>query len=340
MPNTQPALDDPAQIEFVLNQARRADICRVLPFGALTKGREGKELAELRLMHEAGAIGFSDDGVGVGSAAVMNKAFQYVKMFDGLISQHCEEPSLSGGPMNAGLTANRLGLAGLPGAAEELMIARDLLLNRSVGARYHVQHISTAGAVSLVRQAKTEGLPVTTEVTPHHLLLTDEACSEYDTHTKMNPPLRTQADVDACIAGVADGTIEVLATDHAPHAREEKELEFDRAPFGIVGLETAFPLYMEALVRGRHISLPRLVRLMTMNPAGVIRLKDVGTLAPGAWADLTVFDPDEEWTIDPKAFKSKSQNTPFGGWKVHGKIKMTVLRGRMVHQDSPNRKKR
>ncbi len=340
MPNTNPALDDPAQIEFVLNQARRADLCRVLPFGAITKGREGKELAELRLMHEAGTVGFSDDGVGVGSAAVMNKAFQYVKMFDGLISQHCEEPTLSGGPMNAGLTANRLGLTGLPAAAEELMIARDLILNRTIGARYHVQHISTAGAVELVRQARANQQRVTAEVAPHHLLLTEEACAEYDTHTKMNPPLRTQADVDACIAGVTDGTIEVLATDHAPHAREEKEQEFDRAPFGIVGLETAFPLYLEALVRRKHISLPKMIALMTVNPARVIQQENVGTLRLGGWADLTVFDPDEEWTIDPARFKSKSRNTPFAGRKVHGRIKMTVLQGRVVYQDGVEKQTR
>ncbi len=313
MPNTVPALDDPAQIEFVLNQSRSANLCDVRPFGAITKGRDGKELAELHLMHEAGAVGFSDDGVGVASAAVMSRAFQYAKMFDGLISQHCEEPTLSGGPMNAGITANRLGLAGLPAAAEELMIARDLILNRHIGARYHVQHISTAGAVDLVRRAKAEGQCVTAEAAPHHLLLTDAACTNYDTNTKMNPPLRTDADVQACIDGIADGTIEVLATDHAPHAQEEKELEFDRAPFGIVGLETAFPLYLEALVHTRRLSLAAMIRLMTVNPARVIGLADRGLLAEG------------------------SRNTPFAGKSVRGRVKMTVVGGRVVHDEIASR---
>ncbi len=333
MPNTVPALDDPAQIEFVLNQAHKANLCEVLPFGAITKRREGQELAEMHLMHEAGAIGFSDDGVGVGSAAVMNKAFQYAKMFNGLISQHCEEPTLSGGPINAGLTAHRLGLTGLPAAAEELMIARDLALNRNIGARYHVQHISTAGAVDMVRQARAQGQSVTAEATPHHLLLTDAACTNYDTNTKMNPPLRTDADVEACIQGIIDGTIEVLATDHAPHAREEKELEFDRAPFGIVGLETAFPLYLAALVKTRRISLVAMIRLMTINAAKVIGLEDRGRLTAGARADLTVFNIDESWVIHPADFKSKSKNTPFVGREVRGRIKMTLVGGRIVYQE-------
>lgn len=342
MPNTLPALDEPAQIEFVLNQARRANLCDVIPFGAITKSREGKELAELRLMHDAGAIGFSDDGIGVASAAVMHKALQYVKMFDGLISQHCEDPTLSGGPMNAGLSAAKLGLGGLPAVAEELMIARDLLLNRTIQARYHVQHISTAGAVDLIRQAKARGQCISAEVTPHHLLLTDDACGTYDTNTKMNPPLRTPADVKACIAGVADGTIEVLATDHAPHAQEEKELEFDRAPFGIVGLETAFPLYLSALVAPGHISLTALIRLLTANPARIVGLKDRGTLDRGTLdlgsrADLTIFDPDETWTIDTKTFKSKSRNTPFDGRHATGKVKMTFVQGRMVFSDVADR---
>ncbi len=337
MPNTVPALDDPAQIEFVLNQSRSANLCDVRPFGAITKGRDGKELAELHLMHEAGAVGFSDDGVGVASAAVMSRAFQYAKMFDGLISQHCEEPTLSGGPMNAGITANRLGLAGLPAAAEELMIARDLILNRHIGARYHVQHISTAGAVDLVRRAKAEGQCVTAEAAPHHLLLTDAACTNYDTNTKMNPPLRTDADVQACIDGIADGTIEVLATDHAPHAQEEKELEFDRAPFGIVGLETAFPLYLEALVHTRRLSLAAMIRLMTVNPARVIGLADRGLLAEGSRADLTIFNLDQPWIIKPAAFKSKSQNTPFAGKSVRGRVKMTVVGGRVVHDEIASR---
>ncbi len=331
MPNTTPALDTDSQIEFVLTQAARTALCRVRPFGAITKGREGKELAELQLMHDAGAVGFSDDGWGVASAAVMLKALQYVKMFDGLISQHCEEPTLSGGAMNAGVTALRLGLGGIPAVAEELMIARDLQLNARIKARYHVQHISTAGAVELVRRAKADGQSVTAEVTPHHLLLTDTFCANYDTNFKMNPPLRSRKDVEACIAGVADGTIDCLATDHAPHAREEKELEFDRAPFGILGLETALPLYIDALVKPGHISWMELIRKLTAQPARIARLKDCGSLTPGSPADLVIINPEEAWTINAEKTYSKSNNTPFTGRKVLGRVTHTIFGGRIVY---------
>ncbi len=330
MPNTEPALDSDTQIEFVYTQAARAGLCNVLPLGAITKLRKGQELAEIALMHEAGAIGFSDDGIGVASAAVMAKALQYIKMFDGILSQHCEEPTLTGGPMNAGPTALRLGFAGLPAAAEELMIARDLLLNARIGCRYHVQHISTAGAVELVRRAKKDGQTVTTEVAPHHLLLTDEACATYDTNTKMNPPLRTAKDVAACIQGVIDGTIDCLATDHAPHTREEKELEFDKAPFGIVGIETALALYVKALVEPDHLTWMQLIDKMSTTPAKLMRIAGKGTLATGAVADVTVIDPKAEWIIDPTKFKSKGRNTPFGGWKVKGRAKATIVAGRIV----------
>lgn len=337
MPNTVPALDDDTQIGFVYTKSREANLCRVLPIGAITKGRKGAELAEMALMHAAGAVGFSDDGIGVGSAAVMLKALQYVKMLGSILTQHCEEPTLSGGPMNAGITAVKLGLGGLPAAAEELMIARDLLLNKRIGARYHVQHISTAGAVDLVRQAKNRGESVTAEVAPHHLLLTDEACGTlnggYDTNTKMNPPLRSKADVEACIQGVIDGTIDCLATDHAPHTREEKEQEFDKAPFGIVGLETALPLYAKALVEPGHLSWSQLIERMTITPAKIMALQGRGTLSKGATADVTVFNPTEQWTIDPTKFKSKSRNTPFTNWQVKGRIRTTILEGRVVHRE-------
>jgi dihydroorotase len=334
MPNTNPALDDDTQIDFVFTKAREAGLCNVLPIGAITKERKGLELAEMGLMHAAGAVGFSDDGIGVASAAVMLKALQYVKMLGSILTQHCEEHSLSGGPMNAGPMAVKLGLGGLPAAAEELMIARDLLLNKRIGARYHVQHISTAGAVDLIRQARKNGQSVTTEVAPHHLLLTDEACGTlnggYDSNTKMNPPLRTQADVDACIQGVIDGTIEVLATDHAPHTREEKEQEFDKAPFGITGLETALPLYAKALVEPGHLTWMQLIEKMTIAPARIMGLTGKGTLSKGSDADVTIFNPTEEWTIDPAKSVSKSRNTPFGGWKVKGRVRQTIFGGRAV----------
>ena len=334
MPNTTPALDDDTQIGFVYTRAREAGLCNVLPVGAITKGRKGLELAEMALMHAAGAIGFSDDGIGVASAAVMLKALQYVKMVGSVLTQHCEEHTLSGGPMSAGPTAVKLGLGGLPAVAEELMIARDLLLNQRIGARYHVQHISTAGAVELVRQAKRDGHPVTAEVAPHHLLLTDESCGTlnggYDTNTKMNPPLRTKADIEACIRGIVDGTIDCLATDHAPHTREEKELEFDKAPFGIVGLETALALYAKALVEPGHLTWSQLIEKMTSVPARLMNIAGKGALAVGASADVTVFDPKVAWTIDPTKFQSKSCNTPFSGWEVTGKVKTTIVGGKVV----------
>jgi dihydroorotase len=343
MPNTAPALDDDTQIEFVYTKAREANLCHVLPIGAITKGRKGAELAEMALMHAAGAVGFSDDGVGVGSAAVMLKALQYVKMLGSILTQHCEEPTLTGGPMNAGPTAIKLGLGGLPAVAEELMIARDLLLNQRINARYHVQHISTAGAVELVRNARKNGQSVTAEVAPHHLLLTDDLCATlnggYDSCTKMNPPLRSKTDVEACLQGVIDGTIDCLATDHAPHTREEKDLEFDKAPFGILGLETALPLYARALVEPGHLTWLQLVEKMSTVPARVMALEGKGTLARGAPADVTIFDPRASWTIDAKTFESKSRNTPFDGWNVTGKVRYTLVNGRIVYDGKVQRER-
>ena len=281
MPNTRPPLDNESQIEFVLRESQRVGLANVHPVGAITKGREGRELAELGLMHHRGAIAFSDDGCGVADAAVMRKALQYVRMFDGLIMQHCEEPALSGGAMHSGLVSTTLGLPGIPAEAEQLMISRDILLNRTIGCRYHVQHISTAGSVELIRSAKSAGQPVTAEVAPHHLLLTDEACRGYDTNYKMNPPLRTDRDVAACIAAVRDGTIDCLATDHAPHLAEEKELEFQFAPFGIISIECALALYVRALVHPGHITWMRLVELMSTAPARILKLAR-GTLQDGA----------------------------------------------------------
>lgn len=331
MPNTKPPLDNEGQITFVIREAQQVDLCYVWPTGAITKGREGKELAEMGSMLEQGAIAFTDDGVGVADAAVMRKSLQYARMFDAMIMQHCEEQSLSGGAMNAGLMATKLGLPGIAPEAEELMIARDLLLNRGIGCRYHVQHISTAGAVNLVRQAKRDGQRVTAEATPHHLLLTDECCRTYDTNYKMSPPLRTAADVKAVIDGVKDGTIDVLATDHAPHLAEEKEHEFPYAPNGIIGLECAMPLYVKALVEPGHIDWMKLVELMSTRPAQVLGLKK-GTLQQGADADIAIIDPQREWTVDPGQFKSKSRNCPFAGWKLKGRVMATVVAGDVKYE--------
>jgi len=285
-------------------------------------------------MHRRGAVAFSDDGVGVADASVMRKALQYAKMFDTVLMQHCEEPSLSGGAMHAGLVSTTLGLAGIPAEAEQLMISRDLLLNRTIGCRYHVQHVSTAGSVELIRRAKKDGQPVTAEVAPHHLLLTDEACRGYDTNYKMNPPLRPAGDVKACIEAVKDGTVDILATDHAPHLAEEKELEFPYAPFGIIGLECALPLYARALVEPGHIDWMRLVDLMSTRPAALVGL-DKGTLREGADADVTIIDPRHEWTIDVETFASKSRNCPFHGWRVKGRAVMTIVAGEVKWEAEP-----
>jgi dihydroorotase len=327
MPNTKPPLDNEGQIEFVIRECERVGLANVLPVGAITKGREGKELAEMSSMLARGAIAFSDDGVGVADASVMRKALQYAKMLDALIMQHCEEPTLSGGAMHGGLMSTILGLPGIPAEAEQLMIARDLMLNRTIGCRYHVQHVSTAYSLELVRMAKREGMNVTAEVTPHHLLLSDECCRQYDTNFKMNPPLRTRADVQACIEAVKDGTIDCLATDHAPHLAEEKELEFQYAPFGILSIECALALYVRALVEPGHIDWMKLIDLTSTRPARILKLDGRGTLNEGAIADVTIIDPNLEWTIDLESFRTKSRNCPFAGWKVKGRATHTIVAG-------------
>ena len=326
MPNTKPPLDDEASIEFVLRESARVNLANVLPVGCLTKNREGRELAEIGGMWKRGAVAFSDDGSGVSDANVMRKALQYCKMFDAPIMQHCEEPALSGGCMNAGDVANDLGLPGIPSEAEELMIARDVLLNRRVGCRYHVQHISSAASVELIRLAKRQGFPVTAEASPHHLLLTDESCRGYDPNFKMNPPLRTADDVAAVIRGVVDGTIDCLATDHAPHLAEEKAVPMQEAAFGILGLECAFGLYKKALLDAGHVDAMKLIELMTTAAASIIS-SDRGTLQVGQTADVTLIDPDLTWTVDAGTFKSKSRNCPFDGWELTGRPTHTIVAG-------------
>jgi dihydroorotase len=259
----------------------------------------------------------------------MRKALQYAKMFDTVLMQHCEDEKLGGGAMHAGVVSTSLGLPGVPAEAEQLMIARDLLLNRTIGCRYHVQHISTAWSVELIRRGKRDGQAVTAEVSPHHLLLTDEMCRGYDTNFKMNPPLRTGADVRACIQGVVDGTLEVLATDHAPHLAEEKELEFQFAPNGIIGLEGAMALYVKALVEPGHVSWMKLVEMMSTAGARLVKLANKGSLRVGADGDVTIIDPNLEWVIDPEEFKSKSRNCPFAGWKVKGRATHTIVGGQV-----------
>ncbi len=342
MPNTDPTIDDDSRIEFVYYRAAQADMANVFPVGAVTRGRAGKELAEIGLMANAGAVGFSDDGVGVASANIMAKALAYVAMTGGVFMQHCEDPELGGGVMNAGSLATRLGLAGWPRVAEELMIQRDILLNlrQNIGARYHAQHLSSGGSVELVRRARHDlfgQAHITAEVSPHHLLLTEDACATYDTRYKMNPPLRARADVAALLDGVRDGTLTILATDHAPHTQEEKELEFAAAPFGIVGLDCALPLYVQALVESETLDWPAMLAMMTINPAKLCRLGRKGTLAQGADADVTLIDPKAHWTIDADDFASKGRNCPFHGWNVTARAVGAIVGGRVKLLRDPQR---
>ena len=328
MPNTKPALDSETAIEFVYRQAFRAKAARVWPVGAITKGREGKELAEYAQMVRSGAVAFSDDGVGVASAGVMAKALKYVQPFHKTLIQHCEEPTLGGGAMHAGYHSTRLGLPGIPSLAEELMIRRDIALVRAIGGRYHVAHVSTAVGVERVRHAKREGLTVTAEVCPHHLLLTDESVASYDPNYKMSPPLRSADHVAALLDAVVDGTVDCLVSDHAPHRAEEKEVEFVNAPFGIVGLETALALFAKALVHSGRMTWPAMLARMTDRPRDVIGRPRVA-VAAGQPADLTLIDPARAWTVDVNAFRGKSRNCPYHGWPLVGRAVMTILDGRV-----------
>jgi dihydroorotase len=325
MPNTTPCLDSAPLVEFVRLRAREANHARVFVAGAATVGRSGEQLAPMAAMARAGAVAFTDDGEGIASAQVMLRVLQMAKAVGRPFMQHCQEPSLTqGASMNSGVLQARLGHGGWPSVAEELMLQRDLMLNRAVGARYHAQHLSAAGSADLLRAARAAGQPVSGEVSPHHLLLTEDACDGDRTDAKMNPPLRTARDVEALRAAVADGTIDVLATDHAPHSPAEKARDFASAPFGIIGLEHALPLYREALVDSGAIGWPRLVELMSLQPARLLGLDamGLGTLRVGAPADVTVIDPDAAWRVDPASGRSKSRNTPFAG---------RALRGRAVH---------
>lgn len=335
MPNTAPALDSPELIGIVRARAAETAACRIFSVGAATKGRRGEELAEIDLMARAGAVGFSDDGDAIASAGVMARALAAVKGTGLALMQHCQEPSLTrGAVVHSGEIATRLGLTGWPRVAEEVIIERDVRLNRGIGCRYHVQHISSGESVEIVRRARAEGQPVTAEAAPHHLLLTHEACDGYNTAAKMNPPLREWKDVEAIRAGVADGTITVLATDHAPHAAHEKALPFEEAPFGIIGLQTALPLYVEALIATGLIDWPRLIALMTTEPAKLCGLDGMGLgmLKVGGPADVTVIDPEAEWTIRAAELPGLSKNTPFDGRRARGRAVMTIVAGEVRHE--------
>jgi dihydroorotase len=328
MPNTQPAIDTQAAAEFVVLQAQRARQANVYPVGAVSKGRMGEELAELGQLIAGGAVAFTDDGAPVASAALMRRALEYAKMFDRVIMQHCQVPELTlGGVMHEGFESMRLGLAGMPAAGEDIMVARDIRLAEITGGRLHIQHISTARSVELVREGQRRGVRVTAEACPHHFTLTDEMLRTFDSNYKMNPPLRTWNDVEAVIGGLKDGTIEIIATDHAPHAREKKMREIDQAPFGIVGLETLIPIAVKSLIEPGHLTWPEVLCKLTCNPAQLLGLRNKGSLRAGADADVTIIDPEARFSIDPTRFRSKSQNTPFGGWEVCGRAHTVIVGG-------------
>ena len=331
MPNTNPVNDNQAITEFMLERARVAGLANVLPIGAITKGSEGKELAEIGDLHRAGCVAISDDGKPVMNSLVMRRAMEYALAFDIPVVDHCEDLHLAeGGCMHEGLISTELGLPGIPAAAEDVMVARNISLAELTGARLHLAHISTAGSVRMVREAKARGIKVTAEACPHHFTLTDEVVRGFNTLAKMNPPLRTWQDVQAIKEGLRDGTIDVIATDHAPHATQEKQQGFTEAPFGIVGLETALSLTL-ALVEEGILSLESAIEKLSTAPSRAFGLAK-GTLAVGADADVAIIDPHAQWEVDPAKFRSKSRNTPFAGWKVKGLVLATFVGGRQVFE--------
>jgi len=332
MPNTNPAIENETDVEYIHRKGRQARKTHVYTMGAITKGRQGVELAEMGFMAEAGAVGFTDDGKGVQNPSVMLRALKYAAMFDVVVAQHCQDDSFAGdGVMNAGFYSTILGLPGMDALAEQAMLWRDIQLVKKTNVRYHAQHISTAGSVELIRAAKKDSLPITCEVTPHHLFFTEERCADYDTNYKVNPPLRTARDIEALKEAIAEGLIDALVTDHAPHLQSEKELEFLAAPFGIASLECALGLYVKALIEPGILDWSGLIRLMTEKPAKIIGI-DKGTLGKGKQADVTIIDPNAEYKIDVNKFRSKSKNCPYHGWKVRGKVEKTIVQGEIRYE--------
>jgi len=332
MPNTNPVIENETDVEYIHRKGRQARKTHVYTMGAITKGRQGVELAEMGFMAEAGAVGFTDDGNGVQNPSVMLRALKYAAMFNVVVAQHCQDDSFAGdGVMNAGFYSTILGLPGMDALAEQAMLWRDIQLVKKTKVRYHAQHISTAGSVDLIRAAKKDSLPITCEVTPHHLFFTEERCADYDTNYKVNPPLRTARDIEALKEAIAEGLIDALVTDHAPHLQSEKELEFLAAPFGVASLECALGLYVKALIEPGVLDWPGLIRLLTEKPAKIIGI-DKGTLSKGKQADVTIIDPNAEYEIDVSKFRSTSRNCPYHGWKVKGKVEKTLVQGEVRFQ--------
>ncbi len=335
MPNTDPWNDCQSVTEYIVSQARRRAVVNVFPIGCISKQGKGEELAEIGDMVKSGAVAVSDDGRPVASGLLMRMALEYTKIFGITVIDHCEERTLSaGGVMHEGYYSTVLGLKGIPASSEEVMVARDLVLSEMTGGRIHIAHLSTRGSLEQVRRARKRGIRVTAEVTPHHFALTDAAVaeSEYDTNTKMNPPLRPEEDRKALLEGLADGTVDAIGSDHAPHNAIEKDAEFDHAPFGIVGLETSVPIALDRLYHGGVIDLPRLVALYTTGPAGILNL-DRGTLAAGKPADITVLDLEREVTVDLSTQRTKSRNAPYQGWRLKGAPILTLVGGRIAFDD-------
>jgi dihydroorotase len=334
MPNTNPVLDNEGLISSVVRRGNEAGLCRVHPIAAITKGSAGTELTEMNVLKEAGAVGFSDDGFPVESSRVMRRALEYSKLTGLSIISHSEEKALSaGGHMHEGEVSTRLGIPGIPSASEDVAVARECRLAEITGGRLHICHVSSARSVEVIREAKARGVAVTAEVTPHHLALTHEAVMGFDSNTKMNPPLRSEEDRQALIAGLKDGTLDAIATDHAPHADREKLVEFDNAPFGILGLQTALPVARQVLIDGGHLEWSEMIERLTTAPARILGLEG-GTLRPGAAADVMLFDPEATWTLTREEIASKSRNTPWLGQEMKGRVLLTLLEGQATWEDA------
>ncbi|MCI1931849.1 MAG: dihydroorotase [Clostridia bacterium] len=332
MPNTKPVVDSEIMVEYIKLKAQREAVVNVLPIGAITKGQKGEELAEIGKMAKAGACAISEDGKSVENSGILKTAMSYSKMFDIPVFSHCEDKDLvAGGCMNYSAQSQIMGLKGISNDSEDVIVARDIILAKSTGARLHICHVSTKGAVDLIRYAKSQGQNVSAEITPHHFTLDDTAVDSYDANTKMNPPLRSKEDVEAVREALEDGTADIIATDHAPHSSDEKNCEYEKAAFGIVGLETALPLGITVLVDGGYITENQLIEKMSVNPAKLLGIKK-GNLSEGFDADITIINPDTQYSIDSSTFLSKGKNTPFNGYKVRGKVEMTIVGGKIVFE--------
>jgi dihydroorotase len=333
MPNTIPVIDNISLVEYVTSKARAEGVVNVLPTACITKGQKGEEITEMGRLLEAGAVAFTDDGKPVMNAEVLRRALEYSRQFNVTLLFHCEDLNLSvGGLMNEGALSTMMGLKGIPKSAEETIVERDVRLAKEFNARIHIQHVSTAGSVDIIRRAKEDGVKVTCETCPHYFTLTEAEVEGYNTNAKMNPPLRTEEDIKAILKGLKDGTIDVIATDHAPHLLDEKRVEFKDAKFGILGLETALSLVLTELVDAGTLSLSKAIEKMTVNPAKILN-KKTGTLSVGSTADITIIDPEMSFTVDVKKFKSKSRNSPYDGWKLKGKAVAVIVGGRVMMRE-------